>query len=110
MVLWTMFFMVFVIINYNNNTFEPGSQSPVSAMSAIRNTNSNTNIPYLHCKLAVLILIILSVEVEIPVRRVLPVLRLAILVVLGVVPWWSHLRIKPVFENSQLGGGEGAPL
>ena len=62
--------MVFVIINNNNNTLEPGSQSPVSAMSAIRNTNSNTNIPYLHCKLVL-------VEAAIPKRLELPVLRLA---------------------------------
>ena len=49
--------MVFVINNNNNNTFEPGSQSPVSAMSAICNCNTNSittntitnsNIPYLH--------------------------------------------------------------
>ena len=29
--------MVFVIIDNNNNTFEPGSQSPASAMSAMHN-------------------------------------------------------------------------
>ena len=62
-------------------------QSPESAMSAIRNTNSNTNIPYLHCKLVL-------VEVAIPIRLVvLPVVRLAIVVV--VVPLCSHLRIHP---------------
>ena len=80
--------MVFVIniINNNNNTLEPGSQYPVSAMSAIRNTKSNTNIPYLHCKLVL-------VGVAIPMLLVLPVLRLAIVVV--VVPLCSHLRINP---------------
>ena len=84
MVLGSMIHMVLIIIVVNilnNNTFKPGSQSPVSAMSAVCNMNSNTNsnIPYLHRKLA---------EAAIPMRPVL--LRLAIVVVL----WWSHLRIN----------------
>jgi hypothetical protein len=51
--------MVLIIIINNNNTFEPGSQSPASAMSAICNCNTianivttntitNSNIPDLH--------------------------------------------------------------
>ena len=96
MVLGSMIHMVLIIIIINNNTFELGSQSPVSAMSAIRNTNSNTNsnIPYLHRKLA---------EAAIPMRPVL--LRLAIVV----VQWWSHLRIHPSLKICNWVGG-GVPL
>ena len=83
MVLEIMIHTDFIFINNNNNTFDPGSQSPVSAMSAIRNCKTNSNIPYLHCEL------VLVVEVAIPMRPAL--LRLAIVV----VPLWSHLRMNP---------------